>query len=129
MNFKRSIGEYAMLRTTNLDLMNKKAYIQCPCCGKDAEVNTSVVLTTDPPKYSYTCNHCGHYSYIYCHELLDKELCEIPQPDIQTGICTPCLVCGESVEVQLSHNGAALCDKCKKAILKLRNMLEDKEND
>ena len=101
MNFKRSIGEDTMLRTTGLSISNKKTYIQCPCCGKDAEVNTSVVLTTDPPKYSYTCNHCGHYNYIYCHELSAKELCEIPQLDIQIGICIPCLVCGESVSVSM----------------------------
>ena len=129
MNFKRSIGEDTMLRTTMLTTPNKKTYIQCPCCGKEAEVNTEIVLTSNPPQYNYTCKHCGHYSSIYCSELPYKEICEIPQPDIQTGICTPCLVCGEPVPVSILDNHSKICEKCKKTILKLRKMLEDKDND
>ena len=41
----------------------------------------------------------------------------------------PCLICGESVPVSMWENHSKICDKCKKAILKLRKMTEDEEND
>lgn len=35
-----------------------KTDIECPKCGEPIYVNTSVVLTTYPPKYKYQCNKC-----------------------------------------------------------------------
>jgi len=49
-----------------LDLM--KAHCKCKKCGKQAEVDTSVTLTSYPAKYSYHCPECGEHGYIYCSE-------------------------------------------------------------
>lgn len=46
-----------------------KKEIKCPKCGSTATVDTSVVLTSYPPKYEIYCKSCGNVSYIMCDEL------------------------------------------------------------
>jgi len=36
--------------------------IECPACGKNIYLNTSIVLTTYPETYHYWCS-CGWYGY------------------------------------------------------------------
>lgn len=40
-------------------------------------------------------------------------------------ICAPCLVCGECVKISHVGNHTAICDKCRKAILKMRRDMEN----
>ena len=42
-------------------------------------------------------------------------------PHIET--CTACLVCGEDVAVGLSDRGPVICEKCKDAIMTMRERL------
>ena len=49
------------------DLSRSKSYCKCKRCG--AEVNTSMVLASYPPKYSYKCPECGETGYIFCDDL------------------------------------------------------------
>ena len=114
---------------------HEKAYIKCPHCGEAAEVNTSMVLTSYPAQYGYHCKHCDRHGYIYCHELPEKQLVtkelnlqSIEIPESSGALCIPCLICGESV-VPSYRSGyeVGICEDCKKAILKLRKMLEDRE--
>lgn len=35
----------------------------CPACGGGMCRNETVVLTSNPPKYEYQCNKCGHVEY------------------------------------------------------------------
>lgn len=52
------------------DLSRSKSYCKCKKCGYEkAEVDTSVVLTSFPPQYSYKCPECGEFGYIFCDEL------------------------------------------------------------
>ena len=46
-------------------------YCICKKCGNKAIVDTSVVLTTYPPQYSYSCPSCNDKGYIFCHEIKD----------------------------------------------------------
>lgn len=46
-----------------------KTYCRCRKCGGRAEVDTSVVLTSNPPLYSYYCKECGENGYIFCHDV------------------------------------------------------------
>lgn len=46
-------------------VLNKK----CPKCGGDLEVDTTMVLTTYPPKYSCKCRECGDVTYYFCREI------------------------------------------------------------
>lgn len=120
-------------KTTNIEdcvfrpFEHEKEYIKCPYCGEAAEVNTSMVLTSYPPQYGYHCDHCNKHGYIYCHELGSKRLqvATIEQENIEDVLCTPCLVCGMPVATKSLSYEAAICDDCKKAILKLRKMLEE----
>lgn len=52
------------------DLSRSKSYCKCKKCGcEKAEVDTSVVLTSYPPQYSYKCPECGEFGYIFCDEV------------------------------------------------------------
>ena len=110
-----------------------KAYCKCSNCGQVAEVDASAVLTSDPPKYNYHCPHCNNSGYVLCSEVFydpkaasTSSLKNVP---IEMCMVTSCLICGEPVPVSMWENHSKICDKCKKAILKLRKMTEDEEND
>lgn len=40
---------------------------RCPKCNKEVEVDTSVVLTSNPPMYNLDCSLCGR-QYIPCKD-------------------------------------------------------------
>lgn len=48
---------------------HEHAYRTCPNCGKQADVDTSKVLTSYPPKYRAVCPHCGEVFYPYCSDV------------------------------------------------------------
>ena len=37
--------------------------IRCPKCGTTVNVNTSMILTSNPPCYEWTCPNCGEKGY------------------------------------------------------------------
>lgn len=43
---------------------------RCPKCNKEVEVDTSVVLTSNPPMYNLDCPFCGRQYVFYkdCYE-------------------------------------------------------------
>ena len=114
-----------------------KAYCKCSNCGQVAEVDASVVLTSDPPKYNYHCPHCNNSGYVLCSEVFYDQKAVSISPSISSlkdapiEICgvTSCLICGAHIKVSMCDSHVKICDKCKKAVLKLRKMLEDKDND
>lgn len=110
-----------------------KAYCKCSNCGQVAEVNTSVVLTSNPPQYNYYCPHCNNHDYVLCSEVFyDPKAAPISSPKyapIEPCMVTSCLICGAHIKVSMCDSHVKICDKCKKAVLKLRKMLEDKDND
>ena len=107
---------------------SEKAFTKCPHCGNYAKVDTSMVLTSNPPQYNYYCEHCGHSGYTKCSDVERGGWLEIPKvSNPETLLAAPCLVCGESVPVSILDNHSKICEKCKKAILKVRKMIEDKE--
>lgn len=110
---------HGMLLNTDLN----KAYCKCKNCGQVAEVDTSIVLTSNPPKYNYHCPHCDNYNYVLCNEVFyDTEVAQFKDiPEMSTS----CLICGEPIKISMWDNYSKICEKCKKAILKLRKMLEE----
>lgn len=52
------------------DFWNEQMIGHCKCknCGKEADVDMSLVLTSYPPQYNYSCPHCGTHGYIFCSE-------------------------------------------------------------
>lgn len=112
-----------MLLNTDLN----KAYCRCKKCGQVAEVDTSICLTSNPPKYNYYCSHCDQHGYIYCSEVFyDTKVAPFETiPDNVEELATSCLICGEPVPISILDNHSKICEKCKKAVLKLRKMLEE----
>ena len=114
-----------------------KVYCKCSNCEQVAEVDASVVLTSDPPKYNYHCSHCNNSGYVLCSEVFYDPKAVSISPSISSlkdapiEICgvTSCLICGAHIKVSMCDSHVKICDKCKKAVLKLRKMLEDKDND
>jgi len=110
-----------------------KQYIRCPHCGELAELAPEI-YTSMPPQYKYTCSHCGKSGFIFCHEahiIYDKEKLDwkpwdqMPEPKGLYG--TRCIICGEEHPVSIFHEGPFVCDKCKKAVMKMRKLLEEEE--
>ena len=50
--------------------MNPTTFYSCPKCGELVSVDTSVVLTSYPPQYSYCCPHCKHTGYVFCSDVI-----------------------------------------------------------
>jgi hypothetical protein len=119
------LATHSMLINTDLN----KGYCKCKNCGGKAEVDTSICLTSNPPKYNYYCPHCGEHGYIYCSETYyeTKSLDSLETlPEISDQLAVSCLVCGESVPAKTFYQPEfVICEKCKKAILKVRKMFEE----
>ena len=49
--------------------MNPSVLYRCPKCGKLVSVDTSVVLTSYPPQYSYCCPYCKYTGYVFCSDV------------------------------------------------------------
>ena len=49
-----------------------KTYCKCPQCGSECEVDTSMVLTSYPPKYQAFCKKCNKMVYIFCSDVYGK---------------------------------------------------------
>lgn len=47
---------------------------KCKKCGSVMEADTSVVYTSLPPQYMYTCLNCGNKEYGYCSENWPDEI-------------------------------------------------------
>ena len=53
-----------------MDLKNSHTYTHCKLCGARAEVDTSLVYTSIPPQYRYTCPKCGSVGYVATDKLV-----------------------------------------------------------
>ena len=103
----------------------------CPKCGKAAEADISIILTSDPLQYSYYCPYCGSHGSIPC-SYVDQYQFYKKVWDAVESVATPqahCIICDEETSSVNKINGPYICENCKKAILKLRRMLEDEDND
>ena len=52
--------------------MISKEYCKCPKCGSECEVDTSMILTSYPPKYQAFCKNCNEVVYIFCSDVYGK---------------------------------------------------------
>lgn len=68
-----------------MNLENLLAYTHCEKCGALAEVDTSLVYTSIPPKYRYTCPKCGNIGYVTDYKLLTPCIDDFSEPDEKVG--------------------------------------------
>lgn len=61
--------------------------IRCPKCGTTVNVNTSMILTTNPPCYEWTCPNCGEKGNTKQGDIITFEN-QIGRETYQTGYAT-----------------------------------------
>lgn len=61
--------------------------IRCPKCGAIVNVNTSMILTTNPPCYEWTCPNCGEKGNTKQGDIITFEN-QIGRETYQTGYAT-----------------------------------------
>lgn len=110
-----------------------KEFIKCPECGELAKLSPEI-LTSLPPQRHWICEHCGKDGFIFCkdaHIVYDSDRQSIWQyngmPSAQSiELASECMVCGEPTSVGAQTDSKShMCEKCKKAILKMRRLMEE----
>ena len=121
--------------------------IRCPKCGTTVNANTSMILTSNPPCYEWTCPNCGEKGYTKQGDIITFEnqighatsgyIRKVDEPDPGVGVTTTnandletidirpaiystntkCTICGEEFGFDGEHR---ICPKCREAIVKLR---------
>lgn len=129
--------------------------IRCPKCGTTVNVNTSMVLTSNPPCYEWTCPNCGEKGYTKQGDIITFEnqtkratlpyIQKVGEPDPGVGVTitnaddiktiditpaiystnTKCIICGEEFGFDGEHR---ICPKCREAIIKLRGTADSTAN-
>ena len=97
----------------------------CPKCGKAAEADITVVLTSDPPQYSYYCPYCGSHGSISCSYVdqyqFNKKVWDAVESDSAHRVY--CIICGEEASFTDKINGPYICENCKEAVIAMRKAL------
>lgn len=131
------------------------APISCPKCGTTVNVNTSMILTSNPPCYEWICPNCGEKGYTKQGDIITFEnqtkratlpyIQKVDEPDLSVGVTTTnaddiktiditpaiystntkCIICGEEFGFDGEHR---ICPKCREAIIKLRGTAESTAN-
>lgn len=129
--------------------------IRCPKCGAIVNVNTSMILTSNPPCYEWTCPNCGEKGNTKQGDTITFEnqtlirtlpyIQKVGEPDPGVGITTTnaddlttidiipaiyytrtkCVICGEEFKFDGEHH---ICPKCREAIVKLRKTADSTAN-
>ncbi len=129
--------------------------IRCPKCGTTVNVNTSMILTSNPPCYEWTCPNCGEKGYTKQSDIITFEnqtkratlpyIQKVGEADPSAGVTTTnaddittidvtptiystntrCIICGEEFGFDGEHR---ICPKCREAIIKLRGTAESTAN-
>ena len=129
--------------------------ITCPKCGTTVNVNTSLILTSNPPCYEWTCPNCGEKGYTKQGDIITFEnqngratsgyIQKIDEADPGVGVTTTnandletidirpaiystntkCTICGEEFGFDGEHR---ICPKCREAIVKIREAVAGTAN-
>ena len=129
--------------------------IRCPKCGTTVNVNTSMILTSNPPCYEWTCPNCGEKGNTKQGDVITFEnqikratlpyIQKVGEPDPGVGVTTTnaddiktiditpaiystntkCIICGEEFGFDGEHR---ICPKCREAIVKLRETADSTAN-
>lgn len=131
--------------------------IRCPKCGTTVNVNTSMILTSNPPCYEWTCPNCGEKGYTKQGDIITFEnqngratsgyIQKIDEADPGVGvtttnatgdgyntinavpsICSPMTECEICGEEFKFDSKSYICPKCREAVVKLRGRGESTAN-
>ena len=132
--------------------------IRCPKCGTTVNVNTSMILTSNPPCYEWTCPNCGEKGYTKKGDIItfENQTKRATLPYIQKideanpgvvgitttnaagddyntinavpSICSPMTECEICGEEFKFDSRSYICPKCREAIVKLRKTTDSTAN-
>ena len=131
--------------------------IRCPKCGAIVNVNTSMILTSNPPCYEWTCPNCGEKGNTKQGDIITLEnqigratlpyIQKVDEPDPGIGvtttnatgdgyntinavpsICSPMTECEICGEEFKFDSRSYICPKCREAVVKLRGRGESTAN-
>ena len=111
----------------NIATMNhiERVSFPCPKCDKAAEADVGIVLTSDPPQYSYYCPYCGSHGSISC-SYVDQYQFNKKVWDVIKDTATPqahCIICGEETLFTDKISDHYICENCKEAVVAMRKAL------
>ena len=131
--------------------------IRCPKCGTTVNVNMSMILTTNPPCYEWTCPNCGEKGYTKQGDIITFEnqtkratlpyIQKVGEPDLDVGATTtnttgdgyntinavpsiysPMTECEICGEEFKFDSRSYICPKCREAVVKLRKTADSTAN-
>ena len=111
----------------NIATMNhiERVSFPCPKCDKAAEADVGIVLTSDPPQYSYYCPYCGSHGSVLCSDVdyyqFNKKVWDVIKDTV-----TPqahCIICGEETLFTDKISDHYICENCKEAVVAMRKAL------
>ena len=131
--------------------------IRCPKCGTTVNVNTSMILTSNPPCYEWTCPNCGEKGYTKQGDIITFEnqighatsgyIRKVDEPDPGVGVTTtnangdgyntinavpsiysPMTECEICGEEFKFDSRSYICPKCREAVVKLRKTADSTAN-
>ena len=110
--------------STTVDHIERVSF-PCPKCGKAAEADISIILTSDPLQYSYYCPYCGSHGSIPCSYVdqyqFYKKVWDAAESDATSQ--AHCIICGEETLFTNKINGPYICENCKEAVIAMRKAL------
>lgn len=110
--------------STTMDHIERVSF-PCPKCGKAAEADIMVILTSDPLQYSYYCPYCGSHGSIPCSYVdqyqFYKKVWDAVEDDATYQ--AHCIICDEEISSVNKINSPYICENCKKAVIAMRKAL------
>ena len=131
--------------------------IRCPSCGEIVQVDTSMILTSNPPQYKWECPKCGRTGTTSSKDIIAFEnqkpmrtsgyIQKIDEPDLGVGVTTtnatddsyntinavpsiysPMTECEICGEEFKFDSRSYICPKCREAVVKLRKAADSTAN-
>ena len=110
--------------STTVDHIERVSF-PCPKCGKAAEADIMVILTSDPLQYSYYCPYCGSHGSIPCSYVDQYQFYKKVWDAIESDSThrAYCIICGKEASFTDKINGPYICENCKEAVIAMRKAL------
>ena len=110
--------------STTVDHIERVSF-PCSKCGKAAEADISIILTSDPLQYSYYCPYCGSHGSIPCSYVDQYQFYKKVWDAIESDSThrAYCIICGEETLFTDKISDPYICENCKEAVIAMRKAL------
>lgn len=131
--------------------------IRCPSCGEIVQVDTSMILTSNPPQYKWECPKCGRTGTTSSKDIIAFEnqkpmrtsgyIQKIDEADPGVGVTTtnatgdgyntinavpsiysPMTECEICGEEFKFDSRSYICPKCREAVVKIRKLFDGQQS-